>query len=220
VEFTWGSQVEKTPKEKKRSDATTAAYVTGAFLLVGIVLTAVLRPAVPIILRLLSRKPSSGIVLRPAGLSDEALKAEGCDSPRDGKCFACEKDAHFANQGERNTVARLTCLDMPGDMDARASFKGVVVTDNPPPTQGISGTDVCIAIGFRGSPATPLDHISPKSRAVFNVEAEQKSPHAKTLEAYLTLVTCQSGASKDSCSTDSNTAVIRIEAIPGGGTNP
>jgi hypothetical protein len=207
--------------ERKRSDTITAAYIAGAFLLVGIVLTAFVTPVVPKFLDwLLGRsavKPDSHPPIPVAQvLTDEQLRAEGCHNPAVGKCLACEKPITFNNYKAGIIIDRLECAHMPEDHDVRAAFDGYVVTKHPQLPDNCFNTDVDLELRLTGSPRVPQENIGLTGECPpFKLESRKRAPQAESLAVELVLVTCQSGSTPDTCWTYLHPATLRIEAVPG-----
>jgi hypothetical protein len=217
------------PAKKEKSDpAITAAYIAGVFLLLSVVLAAIFPQIVPVVWGWLSGKQKSAVVdpIKPPDqqiLSDADLKAAGCSSPKNGQCLACEKSIAFNNEKPGFPVDSLKCDHMPEDRDVRAKFNGHVVvnhtelaSNNPQLKNDCFNTDVALRLGFTGSPPdAPQDNIHFVGPCpAFKIEASKKAPQVKAPEVELVLVTCQSGSTTDTCTTNSMPDTLRIEVIP------
>jgi hypothetical protein len=122
-------------RKGERSAAVTAAYIGGAGLILA-ALTALFNPDGQKFVDWLWSRVAGGlkqtVLAKPVTLrSDESLKAEGCSSPKNGECFACEKPIAFSNDSAGIVIDRLECAHMPEDHDIRAVFDGYVVTNHP-----------------------------------------------------------------------------------------
>lgn len=144
-------------RKGERTAAVTAAYIGAAGLILAAALTALFNPAGQKFVDWLWRRVAGGqqptVPAKPETLrTDESLKAEGCSSPKNGECFACEKPIAFSNDSAGIVIDRLECAHMSEDHDIRAVFDGYVVTNHPQIAGNAFNTDVHLAIGFTDSP--------------------------------------------------------------------